>query len=246
MKSIKNTGFTIVETMLFLGISGLLITGILMGTGASLNRQRYRDSVSSLNSFIQQQFSEVRNVINNDTTAQCNGASRTTGQSNCVVLGRYITSNTSGPTTTLTSKNVIGLIPNGDPETNDVQALRQYNISISSVIETYTVEWGASIEDINDASLRFSILILRSPSSGIIRTFINTSPSTVIADASIGNLLVNVPPAPPTALITSAQMCINSNGMSSGKKSAIIVNAGATKGSDVNILGDGSALNTCQ
>ena len=41
----KRSGFTIIEVMLFLALSGFLLAGILAGTGSSIANQRYKDSV---------------------------------------------------------------------------------------------------------------------------------------------------------------------------------------------------------
>ena len=38
-------GFTIIEVMLFLALSGFLLAGILAGTGSSISNQRYKDAV---------------------------------------------------------------------------------------------------------------------------------------------------------------------------------------------------------
>src|SRR5665811_997144 len=97
MKLSNQAGFTIIETMLFLGITALLIMGLLVGIGTSINIQRYRDSVSSLQSVLQQQFSEVSNVSNDSLSNACYGDNSTNnprGQSNCVILGRLITTTT--------------------------------------------------------------------------------------------------------------------------------------------------------
>jgi len=58
-------GFTVIEVMLFLAVTGLLAVGILVGSGVAIGQQRYRDSVNTLKSYIQQQYSEVTSVINN-------------------------------------------------------------------------------------------------------------------------------------------------------------------------------------
>ena len=36
-------GFTIIETMLFIAITGLVFAGVVIGTNGSLRSQRYRD-----------------------------------------------------------------------------------------------------------------------------------------------------------------------------------------------------------
>src|SRR5680860_466471 len=132
MKPLNKNGFTIIETMLFLGISGMLIVGILIGTGTSINVQRYHDSVTSFKSFLQQQYSDVSNIRNESITNPCYGdetQNNPRGQSDCVVLGRYITTLDSK---SFTVKSVIGYIPaySLSPD-NDVDALKLYNITIS-------------------------------------------------------------------------------------------------------------------
>ena len=46
-------GFTIIEMMLFLAVSGAMAAGIMVGVGATVNAQRYRDATHSLVSFFQ-------------------------------------------------------------------------------------------------------------------------------------------------------------------------------------------------
>ena len=52
-------GFTIIETMLVLSVTGLLSVGIMVGWSVNINRQRYDDSVNTFKSDIQQIFSDV-------------------------------------------------------------------------------------------------------------------------------------------------------------------------------------------
>ena len=52
-------GFTIVEVMLVLGISSLLLIGLIGGTFASIARQRYNDSVRDFAEYLRTVYSEV-------------------------------------------------------------------------------------------------------------------------------------------------------------------------------------------
>lgn len=92
-------GFTIIEVMLFLAISGMLAATLLGGWGVMINTQRYKDSVRTLQTFLQQQYNLVYNVENGRSTKLlCDavhgvreadaGAPR--GQTDCTLLGRYI------------------------------------------------------------------------------------------------------------------------------------------------------------
>jgi len=232
MKPLRQTGFTIVETMLFLGISGLLVMGVLVGTGTAINMQRYRDSISSLRSFLQQQYSEVSNVSNGGDSNACNGSTNPRGQSDCVILGKYVTSVDSE---TVTVKTVIGDIPAGNPGSNDVDALIAYDIRTSSLAgENYEIEWGSTLDHQNGDPMAFSMLILRSPTSGLIRTFIDDQHA--ISDANIANLLSTAP----SALDNDATICLDSNGLFTGTKLAVYIEKNATSASGVRSLGDDS------
>jgi type II secretory pathway pseudopilin PulG len=237
MKPLNEVGFTIIETMLFLAITALLILGVLAGTGSSINTQRYRDSITSLQAFLQQQYSDVSNVSNDSSNNACYGDETTDnlrGQSNCVILGRYIT--TTNNSQTLSVESVIGYIsPDSVVESNDLAAIQDYKIQISSLnSENYDIEWNSSLVFPGGSQpATISILIVRSPISGIIRTFID--PNNVIKNSDITKYLINL-----TALTKSAKVCVDSNGLFAGTKMAVIVDAGASGASGVETLGDKS------
>ncbi|NCQ54528.1 hypothetical protein COV88_03795 [Candidatus Saccharibacteria bacterium CG11_big_fil_rev_8_21_14_0_20_41_19] len=236
MKALNQAGFTIIETMLFLGITGLLVMGVLVGAGTSINIQRYHDSVTSLQSTIQHQFSEVANVSNDSLSNPCYGDSSVNnprGQSDCVILGRFITS-TDGHT--LQIKNVIGYIPGSQVvSTNDVDALKEYNVRVSpSGNTTYDMEWGSSmVHSGGNNPMLFSMLTLRSPISGIVRTFID--PNAMITDPNISTLISQ------NALMQSAKVCVNSNGLFTGGKSAVFINANVTSATGVETMGEATS-----
>ena len=235
MKPLDKAGFTIIETILFIGITGLLISGILIGTGSSINIQRYRDSVTSLQSFFQQQYSDVANVSNGLPSSSCDGTNKLRGQSDCVILGKYIT--TTEDSGVLSVKDVVGTIPNSASMVNDIESLKQYNIKITTPLTTtsYNTEWGALIVKPEDSKVAatLSILIVRSPLSGVIRTFIDET--QVLADTKIQNLL-NI-----TALNQSAKVCLNPASFLNITKMAVQIDSGASSSSDVETLGDASA-----
>jgi len=96
-------GFTIIEVMLFLGISGFLIIGLMVGTSATIARQRYNDSVEDLAEFFRREYAAAINIQNSRTDTvdnrSCNNDSTSNndedggvfrGRSGCLIYGRLI------------------------------------------------------------------------------------------------------------------------------------------------------------
>jgi type II secretory pathway pseudopilin PulG len=52
-------GFTLIEVLLFLAVSTLIVVALMAGVSQSVTRQRYQDSVQSLNEFLRLQYNEV-------------------------------------------------------------------------------------------------------------------------------------------------------------------------------------------
>lgn len=155
-------GFTIIEVVLFLGISSLLSVGLMVGWTVNINRQRYNDTVNTFKSNIQKVFSEVENIENGRTEKyKCNvetgsvtinqdgatGANR--GASDCVSLGKMITFGACEPgscagittpaySSKYTTRDVIGLdidtssACGGTSCTNDIDAFRATQFVVSS------------------------------------------------------------------------------------------------------------------
>jgi type II secretory pathway pseudopilin PulG len=185
-----NTGFTIIETMLFFAVAGALAAAIFAGSSVSINQQRYRDSVNSLKSFIQQQYSETTNVSNDRTGSEgCSDAvvlqppasvtAEPRGASDCVLLGRLISVDSTG--TKLTASNVVGYrTPGAKEEVSDLLEIKNnYKLSISPIGKEKTdIAWGAVVvKKQTTQPAAVSILILHSPLSGSIMTY--TSQGTV-------------------------------------------------------------------
>lgn len=204
------SGFTLIEVMLFLAVTGLLAMGVLAGSGAAINQQRYRDSVNSLKSDIQQQYSEVTSVINSrGTNWECNsngvisdtggpdGEAR--GRSDCVMLGRFVTVNAEGEL--LSSSSVSAYRTAGSTTaTSDLLELANYRLAISPIAQgTSDIKWGARVvKPKSTTPMPLSILIARSPLSGSVLTFsmegIQTNLNAMVKEENMNqvrNLCVN-------------------------------------------------------
>ena len=58
----KKEGFTIIEVMLFLALTGLVFAGVVGGTNGNIAKERYRDSVQDVANQLKTIYSDVRNV----------------------------------------------------------------------------------------------------------------------------------------------------------------------------------------
>lgn len=246
-------GFTIIETMLFLAVSALLIFAMLAGTGASLNIQRYRDSVETFKSVLQQQYADLTSVVNSrDNSWGCSstampsqgGATEKRGQSDCMIMGKYVRVENSD----MQIYTVIGYAHGTAPQTNDVETLRtNYTLNVSNAEKVERgLEWGTYISwpktingtpNANPLSPRkFGMLVIRSPESGQIYTF-TASDNGVPNAGSIGpstftNMLVagNTVPGQGEQLI-----CISTRGLFVNQDRAVYLSPFASSSSAVEI-----------
>lgn len=89
----KRDGFTIIEVMIFLAISGLMLAMAVIGSGNLARQARFSDSINSFHSTLQRQYEEVVNGVNTrqDSDAGCvGGAPQQPGTDSCILLGKVI------------------------------------------------------------------------------------------------------------------------------------------------------------
>jgi type II secretory pathway pseudopilin PulG len=242
MGTTNNPGFTIIETMLFLAITGVLVATMLVGVGTSINIQRYRDSVSSFKSFLQSQYSDITNVQNDrDDNWSCGSSAQTIqtgslesrGQSDCVVLGRYIW--ISGGTTTVA---MVTAYQTGAANGSDITALSNgYTLGLSTINQqTDELEWGTAIAWPTAGSgaqtpttpRSIAILIVRSPESGSVYTFTADNPPPVenVTDATLKSMLVVGIVSIPSQ--QQRTICLDSQGLVLNANMAVFIHAYAT------------------
>jgi type II secretory pathway pseudopilin PulG len=252
MGNLKQAGFTIIETTLFLGISSFLIVTLIAGTGNSVNVQRYNDAVQTLKSTIQRQYGDLSSVQNsrddnwscgtNAAPIQTGTIKQNRGQSNCLLLGKYVRLEDDK----IDIYTVTGYQKANTSLTDDVSLLKaNYQLNISAdTIESSTLEWGTKISNpkvMNNAPnplpqnpRKVGILVVRSPDSGQIYTFTN-SDNNVPAKAGVGsvslaNMLVTGDSIPGQG---QRVLCVNSGGLQANDGQAIVISQFATSASSV-------------
>lgn len=237
----KNGGFTLIESMLFLAISGLISIGIMVGAMASINQQRYRDASNSLVDYFQGELNLVLNVQNDQRSDSvvCDGggvvvggADADRGTSQCSLIGRIIY--TKPDSKGLVSKTVLATadITNAFAGTSEVDALKSANLVVSELAtKDYDLEWGAGMAEAQptpELPKQFSILIIRSPTTGLLRSY-----SVALPDRSIGDILDS---ADPTRSMT---VCVDSNGLTGGRRNGVVILGGASNSSGVKFINGG-------
>ena len=245
MATMRTRGFTIIEVVLFVTISGTLAVLLATGWTGMLNTQRYRDSVNTFQSYIQQQYNLVYNVENaregNDKKCVKNGISGAPqvqsvagdyrGKADCVLLGRYIFIDGGK---TATSYPIMGVEPDS-PTASTTEAavigdynprvvtsgLADLNISESSM----TLPWDATIVDPGTTDSRtIGIAIIRSPQTGIAHTY--TKAETVLSENPFGTLVND-------ANENEQRLCIDPGAILAGGNRAVVFRASASSQSSI-------------
>ena len=237
-------GFTIIETMLVLAITGVLIAGLLVGLGTSISNQRYLDAVYSFKSLVQDQYSRINNVTNdrnanwtcaaNATPVQNGTGGTAPGQSDCVLLGRYI----GIVNDQITMATVVGYPKSSKASSGTVSSIvSDYTLGIStSSIEKTSLEWGARIAWPNKGSgsqsptspRSLAILMIRSPENGTSYTFTSDtvnqidSISSTILTAMMQTSVTSSPGQGPRTV------CLDPAGVGVPEKLAVYMDAGAS------------------
>lgn len=172
------TGFTIIEVMLFLGITGLMLIGVLGGTYSTIERQRFSDSVRSYSEFLRTVYSEV---ISPESFGEVDSAGVGNNQASAV-YGKVVAfgnPNDADDHNIYTATIVGDIYPNSSSD-NFISQLGGVNArlycgsnsagkQLSTTLEQYTPLWEAKIENTNKAPFTGTLIIARSPESGTVR-----------------------------------------------------------------------------
>lgn len=218
-------GFTIIEVIIFIAISGALLTFAFIGMGSLARQARFSDSITSLHSTIQRQYEEVANGVNTRApSVGCSGTLMQPGTDDCLLLGKVITFEKD--TSVVKIRYVTGRILDDD-SVSITDAIRQATPSVQSSGEiSYEIQWGAIVKEASRASLPVtsppfsdsyrpgdttrtlinSVAFLRSPRSTQIIPYYFASASASKSDIQIG--LNRAVAAPDVTAAVTASVCI--------------------------------------
>lgn len=194
-------GFTIIEVMMFLAISSALAIFLIVGTGMTIQQQRYQDSVNTFTSQLQAEFTAVAQVENERSpTWSCTGGSiqllqnggASRGTTACTIVGRYVTVSPDGKT--MLGYPVIATQAAPETATSDSDAFAAMRLVVYRPDDTtgalrvsrQTLEWDAYLTTPTDgrASAPFSLFVYRSPITGSVSSF-----STASGNADVSSFL---------------------------------------------------------
>lgn len=229
----QHRGFTILEVILFLAISGVLTSLLLVGMSTAIQRQQYREAVQSYAGFIRGQYSRVINVQNDRSHGDVcpisgtdSGAGSVRGQSSCVILGRYIKTidNTGSQYRVYPvyaaytgSDWVYGL---GDEDTN------------------YNAQWSTKTRfaDQADGHSGISILMYRHPDMGnlVVRTDTN-----LYNNNNIGDFIDSAD----ASLVNQEEICIYSTSWLTTERNSVLMGARAGSSDSVTVVNSSTGCN---
>lgn len=206
-RNTEKKGFTILEVMLFLAITGLMLIGVIGGTYSAIASQRYTDSVRSFAEFLRQTYAEV---ISPETLKEQGG-----NDNNLAIYGKAIIFGADGENKDDKDNRVYTatLVGSADlkgtqatTSSDLVKALADVNLEFfcgdssraASSVSSYTPLWQAKImapksddplvgEEKQD--FKGTVLIARTPGSGAIHTFYAPDyvPENIVSDCNSYN-----------------------------------------------------------
>lgn len=257
-------GFTLIEVMLFLAISGLLLMGVLGGTYSSIARQRYNDSVRGFAEFLRQVYGEV---ISPESLGATNGEFGGNSDTNAI-YGKVIVFGLDDEPgqedkSTVYTATLVGStkIPSGDLEfmegLKDVEAKLFCGVKDASgdvvndtTVDKYVPLWQSQIVDTGGNILKGTVIIARSPSSGAVHTVYNGSFSPDLRDcspndtqASSANLQHEIHTYSDDFIYTDINFCIKSD--QSNVVRDVLLTADGHNNTAINMLDEADKDNKC-
>ena len=235
-------GFTIIEVVLFLAITGLMMAGILTAVGAGVNGKRYSEAVDSFHDFLISQYDKTNNVANShEGNVTCRGDALPVGTSVCSVIGRLVTSSDGQSivsTPLYASADVTSL--DSDSFESPAQLLKDLNIYTSTEDpgdDQYQLRWQTEIRSQNGADIQpFTLMIVRLPYAKGSINYISERAVGSLDSQNVDEFIDQV--TAPTSFEQLA-LCVEPNGLQTAPPVGLVVkNAGSGASSSIQREGD--------
>ncbi len=185
-------GFTIIEVMLFLGITGLMLVGVLGGTYSSIARQRYNDSLRSFAEFLRTIFAEVQ-------SPESLGAGNS---KDYAIYGKIaVFGLNDGEEDKVYTATLVGDVMPPSSSDGFIEELKAVNARLycgetasasrperESTLNDYTMQWGAKLEKPESAgNFTGTVVIARAPTTGTIHAAYTEEPYRIDESCQPGN-----------------------------------------------------------
>ena len=232
--------------MLFFAVTGALMLGVMGSASIGVNSQRYSDAVTTFSAIVQQEFTNVTNVVNTKSVqnmcAVGDDSETPRGISSCVIIGRLMTVDNQGA---IVRSNLVGLDPGPlSPTATELEVVRAYMGTGRAIIdvaskEEDTMSWDTRLERGNPlATSQASILILRSPRSGNVYSYVLHSAAGVITNDAelrdrVDDELIGANPAPNSQ---DQYLCVDRSGWVATSAQAIRITPFASGPSGVGVV----------
>lgn len=251
-------GFTIIEVMLFLAITGLMMAGILASASSSLNSQRYLDGVEAIRSLISSEYAKVYSLTNSrDRSDPCLGIPATDdvwGTSDCLYAGRLVEVRELGGAANEHALVVRPVVAKEKPGISSDELFERFDFTATSedeLMESRPFDWGLSAvapaPGDRGSRVKVAFLILRSPLDGAVTTY-NLLAGDPLREVSDDNLNLDLLGRSET-LTTPVEFCVADldGPLDPSTRQAIVISERATSAADVETrFGDGTGDNpTC-
>ncbi len=238
MSNKHKTGFTIIEVMLFLAISGLMFVGLVANTSRNIASQRFSASIHDFSTFMRKVYNEVEDSqIANRQALTSNGRQRCTidssrvinasanpdlpssGRSECSVYGKLVTFG-ENEEKTIHVYDVIGDVVDSRHPIEASTEKESYNAVSLGVLAldgnnitmssySYTLDWDAWVEDVDGNLMSGAFLIVRSPLSGVVHTYYR---NYIGSDANKLNISSQYQANPTAISVDAVKNAFSSNG----------------------------------
>lgn len=177
VRKITNLGFTIIEVMLVLGISGLLLLITFFGQGSIRTESQFQDSVEGLRAKLERIKDEVNTTVSSDIKG-CNGVFDSGSKAECILFGKLVAFDDQ-----TSNYRVRDIIANGPATGAPVSpSIPVTNPRIYGPQDNFSLPWG-SIFDKNGALLLNKIVFTRHSGTGELQTYV-LPPLAFLGDAA--------------------------------------------------------------
>lgn len=173
------------------------MVGVLGSASLGVNSQRYNDAVNTFSAIVQQEFTNVTNVVNTKSVQNMCGSGtdveQQRGVSDCIIMGRLMTIDDKGD---IVKSNLVGRVP-GVPvsaSATEIEVIRSYDPLIDTASqETERMSWDTKIEKASAPDGSFvSMLFVRSPRSGNVYSYVVHSNQVVSNKTQLDELIVSL------------------------------------------------------